>query len=254
MFDLLRDPLWQFIGAFFALLTVAVTVLIYVLQRRKKRLSYEILSNSTLMTMREELEGRLEIRFDGEQVSNLHILEFKLFNSGNVPIASTDYERKLEFDCGDEANVLSAEVTETVPADLNATIALVDNKIVCEPLLLNSKDSVSIKALISDYDGGLTSRARIIGVKTIKRGSPGQAASLGLMFDGALLSVGSLIVVSFTLPEFQAASDTAPDVRFIIGLAVAFVGYALAGFGMLRTPRYRNLLVSLGRGFLQRVR
>ena len=107
----------------------------------------------------------MEIRFDGKQVPNLRIPEFKLVNTGNVPITSADFERKLEFDCGDGAKILSAEVTETMPADLKAKIVLVENKIVCEPLLLIPKTPVSVKALVSDYDGDLTTRARIIGVK-----------------------------------------------------------------------------------------
>ena len=52
MFDLLRDPLWQFIGALLALLAIGVSVALYLIQRRKKRLSYEIVSNSSLLTMR----------------------------------------------------------------------------------------------------------------------------------------------------------------------------------------------------------
>ena len=58
MIELLRDPLWQFVGAILGFVAIGITIIIFWLQRTRKSLSYEILSNTSLLTIKEELEGK----------------------------------------------------------------------------------------------------------------------------------------------------------------------------------------------------
>jgi hypothetical protein len=96
MVDLLRDPLWQFVGAVLVVVALMVSVTIFFAEKKRKELSYEILSHSEILSATEEIEGKLKILFKGEVVRNVHLLIVKLINSGNTPITSTDYERNFQ--------------------------------------------------------------------------------------------------------------------------------------------------------------
>jgi len=44
--EALRDPIWQFIGAVLAFAAIVISILLYFMQRRRKALSYEIVSRT----------------------------------------------------------------------------------------------------------------------------------------------------------------------------------------------------------------
>lgn len=50
--EILRDPVWQFIGAIFALAAIVIVVIIYWMQRQRKSLSYEIISCTPLLSVK----------------------------------------------------------------------------------------------------------------------------------------------------------------------------------------------------------
>ena len=54
MSEILRDPMWTFIGVIFAILAVFVTVLIFFAQRKTKKLSYEVVTNTQLIGVKDE--------------------------------------------------------------------------------------------------------------------------------------------------------------------------------------------------------
>ena len=66
--------------------------------------------------------------------------------------------------------ILSAEIIETNPANLKPNLKLSENKIIHEPLLLNEKDSLTIKALLTGFkdNAKILPNARIAGVREIK--------------------------------------------------------------------------------------
>ena len=59
--ELLRDPVWQFVGAVLAVLAIVASIAIYRLQKVPKRLAYEIVSRSTLLTVKEEIESKVQV-------------------------------------------------------------------------------------------------------------------------------------------------------------------------------------------------
>ena len=59
MFDILRDPLWQFAGAILAVLAIAISIVLYRLQRQSKELIYEIVSSTPLLGIQEEVDKKL---------------------------------------------------------------------------------------------------------------------------------------------------------------------------------------------------
>ena len=164
MTKILRDPLWQFVAVVLAVLAIIISVL---LQRRKKALSYEIVSKTPVLSTAEEIAGKLQIRFQGESVQGVYLLVIRIINTGNIPIASSDYERPLSIHFYKETRVLTGEVSQSDPININAQIEVHDQSILVMPVLLNKGDSITIKALVSNYSCMPKFDGRIIGVKNI---------------------------------------------------------------------------------------
>jgi len=169
MWEIIRDPIWQFIGAILALAAIFISIGLYLRQRRRKAMSYEIVSQTPLLSMEEEVKGKLKILFEDEPVQKVHLIVAKIINAGNLPILPTDYQRPLSFGFDNEARVLTAEVIETNPDSLEASIGIEGKKVAFEPTLLNEKDSITLKMLVSQFDGKVTVDGRIIGVKDIRK-------------------------------------------------------------------------------------
>ena len=170
--DWLRDQVWAFVAVVVALVvavaTIVTMIVIHIRQRQRKSLSYEVISVLPLLRRTEEVEGKLEMQFDGKVVRDIHLAVVRVVNSGNVSIKASDYERPFSLNFGEKSRVLSAEVSETLPSSLHATVRIDGaNKVVAEPALLNAKDSFTVKVLVSQPNKQVNVDARVDGVKEV---------------------------------------------------------------------------------------
>jgi hypothetical protein len=197
MTDILRDPIWQFIGALLALIAIGVSVYIFFLQRTKKSLSYQIMSETELLTVNEEIKGKIQILYEGIPVQKVHLLVLKILNDGNIPVTPDDFKETLSFFFGKKAQILSAEVTETSPKTLKPVLNIIDkNKIVLEPTLINGQDSITTKLLLAQYRGKVTPNARIVGVREVRELKDRTKLMLGLtpiLANVLLVGVSSIL-------------------------------------------------------------
>src|SRR4051794_3303710 len=114
MTEALRDPLWQFIGVVLTVLVTVVTVLVI----PRKRLSYYIVTQSSVVTVRGEIGSRLRILFDEKPVGKINLFVISILNHGNVPISKDDFVFPLEILFGSKGTILAADVTDVSPANL----------------------------------------------------------------------------------------------------------------------------------------
>ena len=96
----------------------------------------------------------------------------KICNAGNTPINPLDYEHPIKFDFGQRAQILSTAILKTSPEslkkeDISLTGIFRKHKFV--PSLLNSGDTITFRALLSNYEGELKVSGRIVGIKQIKK-------------------------------------------------------------------------------------
>ena len=155
MFNFLQDTVWQFlIGASIAIIAIVVSVILYFKQLNRKRLSYEILSDTSLLTTDEETKNEIRLTYKNEPIEKVRLIVLRIFNSGNVPVESEDYEEPISIRLGD-ARVLSAEVIKKSPKNLKSTLIIEKGVVTLYPTLLNPADSLKIKILVSDYEKGL---------------------------------------------------------------------------------------------------
>lgn len=235
MDELIRDPLWTFVGVICAVVSVIITILIFIAQRKIKRLSYEFTSSTQLLSVKDEIQGKIQVLYDGEEVKNVHLLTIRFVNNGNQSISSADYERPVSIEVNSEAKILTHEVINESPENLGLSVFLDGRKLIFSSVLINAKDSFSIKALISDFkevyiDG------RINGVKSVSEYKEGQR------------SLALLLLISFVLVGFGAFNVGMNEALDVLGVQMSsvtfggvfiFAGYAVMFFGKLRSKRRR---------------
>ena len=176
----IRDSAWQaigvIIGAIIGLVGIIVAIYTYVKQTKKKSLSYQIIESTPLLTVNSEIKNKLKFLYENREVDDIHLLILEIKNDGNIPIESRDFEPQfpLTFSFGEQAKILSADIIETTPKDLDPKIERFEaepHKIVISPLLLNDGDRFRIKLLLTQFlpTADIKLSTRISGVKGVKK-------------------------------------------------------------------------------------
>jgi hypothetical protein len=118
---ILRDPM---VRTILAAVAICITLTLFLVARRRKRLSYS-LSDTRVLGVHEAVNpSRVEILFDGAPVTDVRLVTITINNSGNESIKSDDFERALRFSWAEPARILTAEVVEVSPESCNQQLKL----------------------------------------------------------------------------------------------------------------------------------
>lgn len=155
LLDWLRDSIWQFVAVPVALLTTAAAIvgayLIYEWQLDVYSLEAVILSKSSLVSVAEGYGQEIEVRYQGQPVDNLSLVDIKLENTGNQPIERQDFDEPLRFVFPEGTQLLDASVQETLPDDLDLQVSVEGPNVASlAPVLLNSADRGVIRFIAVD--------------------------------------------------------------------------------------------------------
>src|SRR5687768_3163626 len=112
---IIKDPVWQFVGAVVAVIALIVTVGIYVIDRPVKRLQVQILSNSPLVSVNTDISPRIRILYEDKPVQTLSLILLRFENVGNEPIRVGDYSEPIRILLSPSAEVGEVTVQETKP-------------------------------------------------------------------------------------------------------------------------------------------
>src|SRR5690349_9371986 len=93
---LIRDPAWQFVGAVLTLVGVVLTLWGW-RHRPKRALAYQILSQAPLVTVADDLQGRISITLDGHTIDSAALVLVKILNNGNMAIRHDEFERPISL-------------------------------------------------------------------------------------------------------------------------------------------------------------
>jgi hypothetical protein len=248
MSEILRDPLWTFVGAVLAVLAVVVTIFIYFAQRKIKKLSYEIISNTQLLGVKDEIQGKVKVLYNDEEVKNVHLLTVRFLNAGNQSIVTSDYERPVSIGVNANAKILTYEILEQDPSNIGATLYTLDNKIMLNSVLLNAKDSFCIKTLISDLEGNPKIDGRINGVKEISKITDGQVSFIiTALISFVFVGFGALNLESKELVHVFGVELS----KSIVGGSLFGLGYILMIFTMVKNKRTLKLTQEIFRAILK---
>jgi hypothetical protein len=238
----LRDPVWAFLGVVIGAL---ISVVLFRLQQSRKALSYEIVSSTSLLSINDEVKSDVAILYKGKPVRNVHLIIVKIVNSGKLPILDADFVNPLEFDFGKKTELLSAEIMDTVPSNLQVSISLVSEVIKISPLLLNPGDSIKLKVLMSGYDDTLNVSTRVVGVKEITGlDQTDKEKRVRRSYKIAIVVVIYGLMVALVLPILGAPQFV--TVASVSGIVVqALWEIIVTKYAIIRASRYRSFIETL---------
>lgn len=229
------------LGFLAVIAAITVPLIIYFLQKSKKRLSYEVISNTQLVGVENEIQDRITILYDEKKVVNVHLISIRFVNDGNQPISIDDFAMPINVKLGSGTNILTCEVLEQSPNELNASIIKMEDSVEIQPLLLNSNDNFTLNILLNDYDESLYITTRIKGIKSISlyKKSKFTIANLAItthFFIGILGVFG-------TVYGRENNSDFISDVgivAFTIYMTLAVLVICIAIINLLKQQFYRD--------------
>ena len=167
------DPLIQFIvTTIISILAATLPFLLYFWkQHQTKEFVYDVTTNTSVLKISDEYKDSLKINYKDTSVQDLKLILIKFANTGNVPIEASHYDQNrpvsITFN-GNGAKVLTHDVVDKSPSNMDVNLQVTENRINISPVLLNGGDTFSIKLLVSDFFGDIIVDGRIVGVKAIK--------------------------------------------------------------------------------------
>jgi len=159
---------WQFFGVLIAILSIIITTVFFIKGRKKKSLSYEILTVIPLLDVNPNVQDKVKISYEGKNVKQVHLIAMYITNDGNFPITESDYVRSLSLSFG-SGKVLSAEIVDSNPPELSAALTIKEDKVLFTKTLLNEGDSFTVRILVAQFTGTAKLDGRIVGVKEVVR-------------------------------------------------------------------------------------
>jgi len=163
LLELLRDAVWQFVGAVLALLGVVVAIYLYWLQRQSKELAFGLLSSRRPLSIADELSSRVTVQLDGTPVGNLHLLVFGLKNSGHRAVLPQDFAKAFSI-AFSNGKVVSAEIASQHPKNLGAQLTVQEHWVELHPVLLNPGDQLLVQILLSSTKPDWKVDARVVDI------------------------------------------------------------------------------------------
>jgi hypothetical protein len=151
-------------------LAVVIAIVVPIIQRKRKSLIYDAPSMTPLLNLdKSSQKTGIAVLYNGEMVQDVYLFMIKFTNSGNVPIASREFETPLKLDFGTGTTVLSAELYDSEPNTLKFNVNICDDYVELEPTLINPKDTFTIKTFIANYDPKVEFKVkgRVYGIKEI---------------------------------------------------------------------------------------
>ncbi|MBL8078390.1 MAG: hypothetical protein JNM55_10550 [Anaerolineales bacterium] len=164
-----KDPIWQFIGVVISIIAIFVALYISSTERPSKKLRVEVLSNNPLISVNTDVVKEIEIFYKNAPVQTLSLILLRLENTGNEPIAQSDYSEPIRIILSENAEVGEATIQETQPSGIKLTASkIASNQIELAKTLLNPGDQVVIKILAINNDDTLNITARIAGIQNVE--------------------------------------------------------------------------------------
>lgn len=235
MLELLRDGVWQAIGAVFSVAAIIVSFAIYRWQLQKPAFTYLVKSAYPLLKSTEELHGRLSVQVDGVAVRNIDVMFIEFQNPGNRPIARTDFDVPVSITFKPPVRIISAVVDTESPRNLGVNIGVEEQQVTVTPMLLNPGDGFTLKLLLSSDSLKYAISGRIVGVKQISETKPSYKFVWMAYISFALIFLGVWLVFKSMplLPEEPVRPLRPLPIGFIYGAVSVGIGSLLFAFTVL---------------------
>lgn len=146
---LLRKYAWRLVNALLSIVTILAAYHQFWLSRPTRALQVVADTPISLVDIRPEAVGDIEVLFRGELVNSVSLLQVHIRNSGNQPITEDDYSRPLSFSFAAGSTLADVDVTGSEPSNIGMVVTVTSE---CEaemsPTLLNPGDTVDVRFIL----------------------------------------------------------------------------------------------------------
>lgn len=181
--DFIKDYGEIIVGVISFIVGTFLTILIYKLTAKNKKLEYEILSNYKTIFVKDKgkIKDKIEILYKGKKVENLYLLTLRFKNNGNVSITKNDIKKPIRVYLKQAATtIFSHQIINCIPKNIgiesNIFTEMKDKTensytgIELTSCLLNPKDEFELVIMLQSSKEPIFSvEARIDGIKKIKQ-------------------------------------------------------------------------------------
>lgn len=142
----------QVIGAVAAVIAIPLSVVLYLRAKPKSVLSYAFSQPIELASLNRSRNkstgvGEIQILYDGRSVSNVFLLRVRIQNHGNQALKSQSVHIPLTMTFPDDIRILDAQVVQTVPDRIEATLSVEPHLAIVGFELLNPDDRIYINLI-----------------------------------------------------------------------------------------------------------
>lgn len=181
------------------LIGTLVSIFIPLYLRKTKKLSYEIVLNTSLIDVNSKVKDKIMVHYKGNTVDNPQLSIIRFINNGNQPINTSDFEDKIKLIFPEQTKIIQCDSSNSANLDLSYTIE--NNTIIIKPLLINSKENFTFNLIIDGQDSNFRIIDRIKGVNIKKYSEP-----FLITHDWISIVVVYLILIAYLL-YFSKASE-----------------------------------------------
>ena len=205
------DKRWSLLGVVLAIVFGGLTVYAEFIRDRRPDLKFEVVSNTSVLDVREEL-GKLEIFYDGLDImkskQSLRVVVVRVVNPGETDILMGHYDERVPLGFTvSNGELLRVELLEASNGYLMSNMRVLftdDLQSVFAPVIIESKEFFTFKALILHSQGEppvLSPQGKIAGIRTISLSEQISAENdqsyWHLVFSGGVLVQASRLISYF---------------------------------------------------------
>lgn len=144
-FDFQAAQFWIDVGS--VILTIILAIPTVWPKRRRKRLSYRILSDAALIDERKDLgEDDIQVKIDGNDVTNVRLIMMQIMNTGPQPIKSDEYDYNNESKIRIEFHSLANAQLQRLP---QITSSSQTQQVQASPLILCALHATKPESIMS---------------------------------------------------------------------------------------------------------
>jgi len=149
---------------------LGITTLILTIRLKSRRsLAYEILSETQVLEVREEVSRQIRVFYGDQRVKDLNLVLIGIVNNGNREIKKEDFVDPLTLVFNSTAEILDIKIEDKYPRNLKVDYEKkTQNKLEIGLDLVNPRDWFVLKILIAKYSNFDDFDGRISGVSEIE--------------------------------------------------------------------------------------
>jgi hypothetical protein len=140
-------------------LTIVVTIVLWLVERGRKRLEYVVITNTPILPGR--VANDLEVSHHGTAFPDPALSITRIVNTGNKEIRPDDYETELIVTFEGVHGLGSATWSASRPAGLGPKLAIDGNKVLVEKRLINVGEMLELQVLSSGQPSDVSVGGRI---------------------------------------------------------------------------------------------